>query len=41
MYDTDVSTFKNMSQAEQEELMRGLVPQWDSGIQEMADKFAG
>ncbi len=41
LYQTDVQNFKNMSQAEKDELMNSLIPQWDSGVQHMADTFAG
>lgn len=41
MYNTDVDNFKNMSKNEQEVLMGQLVPQWDSAISAMTNKFAG
>ncbi|MCC8173198.1 MAG: hypothetical protein LIO65_02040 [Odoribacter sp.] len=41
LYDVDVENFKNMSAEEQDELMNSLIPQWDSGVQHMADTFAG
>lgn len=41
LYNTDVQNFRNMSQQEQDELMGSLIPQWDSGVQHMADTFAG
>lgn len=41
LYDTDVDNFTNMSRNEQDELMSNLIPQWNSGLQEMADTFAG
>lgn len=40
MYDTDIDHFKNMSQAEQDLLMQEMIPQWDTGIQTMIDKFS-
>lgn len=40
MYDTDLEAFTSLSQAEQDEIINGLVPQWDSGIQQMIDKFS-
>jgi len=40
LYDEDVQKFQNMSDAEQEILMKQLVPEWDIGIQKMIDKFA-
>lgn len=41
MYDVDVSNFLNMSEEEKDILMNSIIPQWNSGIQEMTDKFAG
>lgn len=41
LYDTDVQNYKNMTDAEIEALMTELVPQWESGVQQMADNFAG
>ena len=40
-YDDDVEHFKNMSQQQQNQLMSNLVPQWNSGVQQMADAFIG
>ena len=41
LYDTDVDNFKQMSRAQQDELMNNLIPQWNSGLQNMADAIAG
>lgn len=41
LYDQDVQNFYNMSQEEQDLLINSIVPQWESSIQEMADRFAG
>ena len=41
LYNVDVENFLAMSDAEKEILMNSMIPQWDSGIQQMADKFAG
>ena len=41
LYDKNVEDFTNMTQAEQDALMNELIPYWNSGIQSMADVFAG
>lgn len=41
LYNVDVSNFLEMSEAEKDILMNSMIPQWDSGIQQMTDKFAG
>lgn len=41
LYKVDVDNFKSMAEEEKNILMNSLVPQWNSGIQEMADKFVG
>lgn len=41
LYNQDVENFYNMSQAEQDELINSIVPQWNTSIQEMANTFAG
>lgn len=41
LYQVDVSNFNDMAEAEKDILMNSLIPQWDSGIQQMTDKFAG
>lgn len=37
----DVDDFRGMSADERDILMGEMVPQWESGVQQMADKFAG
>jgi len=41
LYETDVANYNQMSIDEQNILMGDLVPAWESGIQQMADKVAG
>ena len=41
LYNTDVENYNQMSVDEQNILMGDLVPAWESGIQQMADKVAG
>jgi hypothetical protein len=41
LYQTDVANYNQMSTDEKNILMGDLVPAWDSGIQQMADKVAG
>ena len=41
MYDVDISNFTDLTREEQDLIMQDLVPQWDSGVQQMTDKFAG
>ena len=41
LYDIDVSNFQNMSDEEKDVLMSDLLPYWESGVQHMADIFAG
>lgn len=41
IYETDVSNYNDMSDQEKDILMNDLIPAWDSGIQQMADKVAG
>lgn len=41
MYDTNVEYFKNMTEEEQDLIMNNLIPQWDSGVQQMIDKISG
>ena len=38
LYNTDVANYNQMSVDEQNILMGDLVPAWESGIQQMADK---
>ena len=39
LYEKDVQNFQSMSNDEVEILMRQLVPEWNSGIQQMSDAF--
>jgi len=41
MYETNVDNYKAMTDAEKNLLMQDLIPYWNSGIQSMADVFAG
>ena len=41
IYDTDVENYNQMADNEKNILMGDLVPAWQSGIQQMADKIAG
>lgn len=41
LQDKNAESFKNMTQTQKDALMNDLIPQWESGIQQMADKFAG
>lgn len=41
IYDTDVENYNQMADNEKNILMGDLVPAWQSGIQQMADKVAG
>ena len=41
LYNVDVENFQQMADAEKEILMSDLLPYWDSGVQHMADAFAG
>lgn len=40
-YNTDVANFQAMSDEEKRILMESMIPQWNSGVQQMTDKFAG
>lgn len=40
LYDRELEEYLNMTQAQKDELLTGLIPQWDSGVQHMADVFA-
>ena len=40
LYNVDVENFQNMTDAEKEILMSDMIPQWTSGVQQMADVFA-
>ena len=41
LYDEDYGKYASLAEAEQEILMDQMIPQWNTGIQEMIDKFAG
>lgn len=41
LYNTDVSNFQQLATDEQDIMLSQMIPQWDSGIQHMADVFAG
>ena len=41
LYQMSEEDFFNMTQAEKDMLMKDLVPQWDSAVQTMAEKFSG
>lgn len=41
IYEMNVQEFQNMSDAERNIIMAELVPQWNSGVQEMIDKLNG
>lgn len=41
LYDEDYAKYATLTEAEQEILMDQMIPQWNNGIQEMIDKFAG
>ncbi|MBO5179915.1 MAG: hypothetical protein J6B87_06180 [Clostridia bacterium] len=41
LMDKELEEYLNMTQAQKDELLTGLIPQWDSGVQHMADVFAG
>ena len=41
LYGKELEEYLNMTQAQKDELMEGLIPQWDSGVQHMANVFAG
>ena len=41
LYDEDYGKYASLADAEQEILMDQMIPQWNAGIQEMIDKFAG
>ncbi len=41
MYGTDISNFQNMTEEEKNLILNDLVPQWNSGVQQMIDKFSG
>ncbi|MGN0992888.1 MAG: hypothetical protein ACI4PE_03110 [Bacilli bacterium] len=41
LYNTDLANFQQLTQDEQDILLNDMIPQWSSGVQQMADVFAG
>ena len=41
LYDIDLENFKQLSEEQKNILLGDMIPQWESGIQDMADIFAG
>ena len=41
LYNINIEQFKSMTDEQQDILMNSMIPQWSSGIQQMADKIAG
>ena len=41
LYNINIEGFKNMTNEQQDILMNSMIPQWNSGIQQMADKITG
>ncbi len=41
IYDSNIAAFENMTDEQKNILMGSMVPQWNSAIQQMADKIAG
>ena len=41
LYDIDLENFKQLSEEQKDILLGDMIPQWESGIQDMADIFAG
>ena len=41
LYNINIEGFKNMTDEQQDILMNSMIPQWNSGIQQMADKITG
>lgn len=41
LYDTDLEHYKQMTEEQKNILLNDLIPQWTSGVQQMADTFAG
>jgi hypothetical protein len=37
----DIEAFRNLTDSEKDLVINNLIPQWDSGVQHMADTFAG
>lgn len=41
LYNVNIEQFKNMTEEQQDILMSSMIPQWNSGVQQMTDKIAG
>ena len=41
LYDIDLENFKQLSEEQKDILLGDMIPQWTSGVQDMADVFAG
>ena len=41
LYEVDLANFQTLSDEEQDVLLSDMIPQWESGVQQMADVFAG
>lgn len=41
LYNTNLDAFRNMTDEQIDLVMNSMVPQWDSGVQQMADKLVG
>ena len=41
LYNVNIEQFKNMTDEQQDILMSSVIPQWNSGVQQMTDKIAG
>lgn len=41
LYNINIEQFKNMTNEQQDILMSSMIPQWNSGVQQMTDKIAG
>lgn len=41
LYNINIEQFKNMTDEQQDILMSSMIPQWNSGVQQMTDKIAG
>lgn len=40
LYNINIESFKNMTDEQQDTLMNSMVPQWNTGVQQMIDKIA-
>ena len=41
LYNINIEGFKNMTDEQKDILMNSMIPQWNSGVQQMADKITG